>query len=133
MALKFGVLTRNARLEAVETYIGTAPTLRIRSGSPPANAGSADTGDILATITLPSNWLADASGGEKEMAGTWQDAEADAEGVAGHFRIYKNGTCEIQGTVGQTGGSEDLLLNNVNIAPGQQVTITAFKITDGNA
>jgi hypothetical protein len=132
MAVKLGVLTRNARLDAIETYIGTGPTLKIFSGAPPANCAAEDSGTLLATITLPSNWLADAASGAKALAGTWQDASADDTGVAGHFRIYKSAACEIQGTAGETGDAPDLVLDNKSINAGQQVTITAFTLTDGN-
>jgi hypothetical protein len=99
MAFQFDVATRNASLDAIETAIGTAPTLEIRSGAVPANCAAADAGTVLATLALPSDWLAAASAGAKALLGTWQDASADAAGVAGHFRIKAGGSCKIQGIV----------------------------------
>ena len=46
---------------AIETTIGTAPVLKIRSGSAPADVATADSGTVLATLTLPSDWAAAAS------------------------------------------------------------------------
>jgi ABC-type Fe2+-enterobactin transport system substrate-binding protein len=43
--------------------------LRIFSGSIPANCAAADAGTLLATITLPSDWLAAASGTTKVNTG----------------------------------------------------------------
>jgi hypothetical protein len=133
MAFQFGTAERNAALDAIETTIGTAPTLEIRSGSVPADCAAADAGAVLATLALPSDWLAAASGGSKALSGTWQDASADATGTAAHFRIKASGTCRIQGTVTATGGGGDMTLDTVSITSGQQVSITSFTITAGGA
>ena len=133
MALQLGTTARNARLDSIETTIGTSPILKIRTGAAPADCGTADSGTVLATLTLPSDWMAAASSGSKAKSGTWQDTSADATGTAGHFRIYDSGgtTCHIQGTCGI--GTGDLQLDNTSLAITQSVTITAFSITDGNA
>jgi hypothetical protein len=133
MAFQFSTAARNAALDAIETTIGTGPTLEIRSGSAPANCGTADSGTVLATMTLPSDWLAAASGGSKALAGTWQDTAADAAGTAGHFRIKAGATCHIQGTVTATGGGGDMTLDNAVLAVGQQVTISSFTLSAGGA
>lgn len=134
MALKFSVGVRNAELDAIETAIGVSAVLKIRTGAPPTNITDADTGTVLATLTLPSDWMAVAAAGAKAKSGTWEDLAADADGVAGHFRIYaSNGTTQhMQGVVSGTGGGGDMELNNVNIAVGQSVTITGFTLTAGN-
>jgi hypothetical protein len=133
MAIQLSVAVRNARLDAIETAIGTSAILRIRTLSPPADCAAADVGVVLAEMTLQSDWMAAAASGSKAKAGTWQDAAANAAGTAAHFRIYDSaGTvCGLQGTVAQ--GSGDLSLDNTNIALGQQVTINTFTLTDANA
>ena len=135
MALQFSVTVRNARLDAIETAIGTSAVMMLRSGAAPADCATANSGTVLATLNLPSDWMAAASGGTKALTGTWQDTSADAAGTAAHFRVYaSNGTTvHAQGTVTATGGGGDLTLDNVVLAAGQQVTITGFTITDGNA
>lgn len=135
MAFQFSTTVRNAVLDAIETAVGTSAVLKIRSGSVPANVGTADAGTVLATLNLPSDWLAGASGGSKALTGTWQDTSADATGTAGHFRIYASDgtTAHIQGTVTATGGGGDLTLDNTSIASGQQVTVTSFTITAGGS
>lgn len=133
MAFQFSTAARNAALDAIETTIGTAPTLEIRSGSAPANCAASDAGTLLCSITLPSDWLAAASSGSKVLAGTWQDTSADAAGTAGHFRIKAGAACHIQGTVTATGGGGDMTLDNAVLAVGQQVTITAFTLSAGGA
>jgi hypothetical protein len=135
MALQYSVTVRNAQLDAVETTVGTAPLLRIYSGSAPANCAAAASGTLLAELTLPSDWMAAASSGSKALSGTWQDASANATGTAGHWRLYDSGgtTCHAQGTVTATGGGGDMTLDNTSIASAQSVTITSFTITAGNA
>jgi hypothetical protein len=129
-AFQFSDAARNAALDAVETAAGTAPTLEIRTGAAPANCAAADSGTVLATMSLPSDWMAAASGGSKAKLGTWQDAAADATGTAGHFRIKQGATCHIQGSVTATGGGGDMTLDNTSIATGQTVTINTFTISN---
>lgn len=133
MAFQFSTSARNAALDSIETAIGVAPTLEIRSGGAPADCAAADSGTVLATMALPSDWLTAASGGSKSLSGTWQDAAADAAGTAGHFRIKQGATCHIQGSVTMTGAGGDMALDNTNIATGQQITITSFTLTAGGA
>lgn len=135
MAVQLSVAVRNARLDSIESTIGTSAILRIRSGAQPATCATADSGTVLATLNLPVDWMAAASSGSKALSGTWQDLSADATGTAGHFRIYDSGgtVCGIQGSITATGGGGDMTLDNTSIATGQQVTITSFTLTDANA
>jgi hypothetical protein len=135
MAVQLSTTVRNARLDAIETAIGTSAVLKIRTGAPPANCGTADSGTVLATLTLPSDWMAAASSGSKAKSGTWEDTSADNAGTAAHFRVYASDgtTCHLQGTVTATGNGGDMTLDNVSIGAGQAVTITGFTLTDGNA
>jgi hypothetical protein len=74
MALQLSVAVRNAMLDAIETTIGTSAVLKIRTGAAPASVATADSGTVLASLTLPSDWLAAASSGSKAKSGTWEDA-----------------------------------------------------------
>jgi hypothetical protein len=130
MTIQLGTTYRNSLLDAFETAVGTTPILTIRTGAQPANCGAANSGTVLATINLPSDWLAAAASGAKAIAnGPWQDTVADAGGTAAHFRIHDSGgtVCHMQGSVGQ--GSGDLSLDNTTIVAGQTVSITAFTLT----
>lgn len=135
MSLQFSTNTRNAMLDAIETNGGTSPILSIRTGSAPADCQTANSGTVLASMTLPSDWLAAASSGAKAKSGTWSDSSADNTGTAAHFRIHNSGgtECLMQGTVTATGGGGDMTLDNTSIASGQTVTITGFTLTAGNA
>jgi hypothetical protein len=135
MTLQYSVAVRNARLDAVESTTGTSAIMEIRTGAQPATCATADSGTVLATLNLPSDWLAAASSGTKAKSGTWQDTSADATGTAAHFRVKDSGgtTCHIQGSVTATGGGGDLTVDNVSFAARQSFTVTAFTITAGNA
>lgn len=130
MPFQFSTASVNAALDALETAIGTGAVLKIRTGAAPATVATADSGTVLATLTLPSDWLAAASNRSKVKAGTWEDASADAAGTAAHFRVYASDgtTPHIQGSVTATGGGGDMTLDNIVLAAGQAVTITAFTL-----
>lgn len=135
MTVQNSVAVRNARLDSDESAIGTAPIMTIRTGAQPADCATANSGTVLATITLPSDWMNAASGGTKTKLGTWQDASADNAGVAAHYRIHDSTgtTCHEQGSVTATGGGGDLQVDNTTFAAGQSFTITAYTKTAGNA
>lgn len=132
MALQESVAVRNARLDAIETTVGTSAKLKMFTGTVPANCAAADPAGPLCTLSLPSDWMAAASSGAKALAGSWSGT-ASASGTAISFRIYATDgtTCGMQGTVGQ--GSGDLSLDNSVIVNGQTITISTFTITGGNA
>ena len=135
MAVQLGTAVRNARLDAIETSIGTGAILTMRTGSPPANCAAANSGTVLATLTLPSDWMGGAGSGVKSLLGTWQDASADNTGTAAHWRLYASDgtTCGAQGTVTATGGGGDMTLDSTSITSGQTVTISTFTLTAANS
>lgn len=135
MALQLSVAVRNARADVVESTIGASAILRIRSGPAPADCAAADAGTVLATLTLPADWMAAASNGSKAKLGTWEDTSADASGTAAHFRIYEStgATCHLQGTVTASGGGGDLIVDNTSFAAGQAFSISGFTLNEPNA
>lgn len=128
MTVAYSETVANACLDQWESTIGTTAILRIYTGSMPASCATAASGTLLAELTLPSDWMAAASGGSKAKSGTWQDPSADDTGTAGYYRIYESTgtTCHEQGTVTATGGGGDMTLNSTSIAATQQVTITGY-------
>ncbi len=131
MALQFKTSLRDGWLDLVESSIGTTPIMTIRTGSAPATCATANSGTVLATLNLPSDWMAASSSGSKAKSGTWNDTSADNTGTAQHFRIHDSGgtNCFIQGTVTATGGGGDLTLDSVSITATQTITITSFTLS----
>jgi hypothetical protein len=137
MTLQLAVAVRNALLDAIESNTGTSAILKIYdlTAGAPADCAAAITGTVLVTMPLPSDWMNDAAGGVKTLAGTWTDTSADDSGTADFFRIFKTDgtTCQMQGTVTATSGGGDMEIDNVVIAAGQTVTVTTFSLTAPNA
>lgn len=133
--LQYSGTLRTNQVAQIETTIGAAPILTIWPGTMPANCAAANAaGPVLATLTLPSDWLAPGAAGVVAMVGTWQDLSADNPGTATHFRIHAGGTCHMQGDITTSAiGTGAMLLDNVVFAALQSFSITSFQITAGNA
>lgn len=129
--MQFSVAVRNAMLDAIETTMGPSVKLQIWTGAPPANCAAAATGTKLVEIALASDWAAAASGGSKALNGLPLLTTALANGNAGYYRYVDSAgtTCHEQGTVTATGGGGDVTVDNVAMAIGQEVQVTAFTKT----
>lgn len=130
MAQQFSTAVRNAMMDAIETTAGTSAILKIRTGAAPTNCGTADSGTVLATINLASDWAAAASGGAKALSSLpVSDTSADNTGTAAHYRLYASDgtTCHNQGTVGTSG--TDMIVDSVSFTAGQAFNITAWTWT----
>jgi hypothetical protein len=131
MTVQLSFTVRNAMLDALETAIGTGAVVKLRSGSPPANAAAADTGTVLASMTLASDWMAAAASGSKNFSSLpIEDTSADAAGTLGHYRVYASGgtTCHMQGTITVTGGGGDMTVDAVSVVVAQDIKITAWSL-----
>ncbi len=131
MAQQLGTALRDGLLDAVETLIGTAPKVEIRTGAKPSAPGDADSGTLLATFTLDSDWASAASGGSKAGTGLPKSTTGLADGVAGHYRIKNNAGSVVhyQGAI----AGEGVTIDNANIATGQTVNLTALTLAIGGA
>lgn len=131
MATQYSVAVNNARLDAIESTIGTSAKLRIYTGSAPANCAAAATGTLLIEIALPSDWMSAAASASKAKLGTWSGS-ATGTGTAGYFRILDSGATAtgLQGTAGTSG--TDMILDSASITSGQSVTINSFTINAAN-
>ena len=132
MTVQYSVAVRNNLLDSIETTTGASAKLVLYTGTQPANCATAASGSVLATLILPTDWMAAASGGTKSLLGSWTVAASGA-GIAGYYRIVDSAgtTCHEQGSVAiATGG--DLNLDNTSIAVNQNITITSKTITAGN-
>lgn len=134
MAIQLSTALRNGMIGAYETTVGTAPKLQIRTGAAPANCAAADSGTLLAELTLPSDWMTAAAAGAIAKNGAWAGTGV-AAGTAAHYRLKDSAgaTCHEQGTVTASGGGGDLTLDNPSIANAQAVTITQWDRTQGGA
>ncbi len=130
MAKQFSTTIRDAWANQLEVSVGTAARLQYFAGPQPANCAAADSGTLLMTIVLPSDWMNASAAGVKTMLGNWSGV-AIADGLIGHFRI-KNSALTItsmQGTVTITGGGGDMTVDDPNVLINQAVTVTQFTLT----
>jgi hypothetical protein len=126
MARKYSTALRDAWNSTYETTIGTAPVLELRTGAAPANCAAADSGTLLASLTLPADWQGNSASGVSAKAGTWAGT-AVANGDVGHYRLKSSGgTCHEQGTVTADGGGGDLTMNDISLEIGQPVSIDTW-------
>ena len=132
--LQFSDAVNNSQLDAIETQIGTSAILEIRTGSLPANCAASRTGTVLATLSLPSDWMSNAATHAKAKTGTWQDTSADATGTAGYFTVYASDgtTVGMQGDVTATAGGGAMTIASTSITATQPIVVTGFTLTAGN-
>ncbi|MCG7945853.1 MAG: hypothetical protein N0C84_05845 [Candidatus Thiodiazotropha taylori] len=124
--------SQQAAMDAVVDLIdggASAGTIQIRSGTQPADANSAATGTLLATLTFsdPAFGATNTSGVATASAIT-DDTSADATGTAAWARVLDSNSnvifdCDV-GTSGAT-----INLNTTSITAGGTVSITSFTMT----
>lgn len=122
---------RNALADAFAGLVDTGasdPTIQLRTGTAPASIGDAESGTLLATVTLPDPVFGSASGGTI-TANTISSVTGAATGDIGHFRVFDGdgNVVEDSESVG-TGGTE-LVVNTVTVTSGEDVEITAWTVT----
>lgn len=135
MSVQYSTSVRNAMLDAIESAIGTSAVLKIRTGAQPATCATADSGSVLVSYSLGSDWAAAASSGSKALNSVPLTTTASGTGTAEHYRIYASDgtTCHEQGSVTVTGGGGDMTIDNTSITTGQTVNVTGFTKTMGGA
>jgi hypothetical protein len=120
----------NARKNTMANALATSLNngyLRIYSGTKPANADAALSGNtLLAELRFNATAAPSAVNGLLTFNAITGDASNDASGTAAFFRAFQsNGTTvEFQGTVGV--GGEFLNLSSLTITAGGTTSVTAF-------
>lgn len=89
MALEVNDTLWHGAFDGWESTIGNNPLLRLYTGGAPAKS-AAPTGTLLASGTLPLDWLAAAASGTKALLGAWT-LTGSGTGVAGYYRIVNSG------------------------------------------
>ena len=131
MATRIADAARNAAADAVVDRIDAgagAGTLKIYTGSQPADADDAESGTLLVTITFSDPAFGAAASGSAAADTTPAlSAAAVAAGTAGWFRVEDStGANVFDGSVTATGGGGDIELDNTSIASGQTVTVSSL-------
>jgi hypothetical protein len=126
MAVRPNVNGSNAVLDdGLDHFNGGS--LQIRTGTQPGTGGATATGDLLATITLPTPAFGAASSRGRGPASNWS-ASVSASGTAGWARMEaSSGGAVVDLAVGE--GSGDLSLDDVALVEGGTVTVTGGAIS----
>jgi hypothetical protein len=129
MTIGLATLQRNAMLDAITTFAGASPLLRIYDGTRPATGGTAT--NKLAELPCSAALAAASSGGVLTFNAV-TSAAAALSGTATWFRLVKadGTTVVLDGSVATSGA--DLNLNSTAISAGATVSVTSGAITAGN-
>lgn len=126
MAMTLGAAIQGDMAEAVKVKLNVGGTFVIYSGTPPANAQTALSGNTaLATHTLSTFTR---SGGVV-TAGAIADDTIDASGAATFFRCIVSGTAELQGSVGTSGSGADAIVNSTTYTSGGTSQVISMSFT----
>jgi hypothetical protein len=123
---------RNAAADAVVDLVDAgagAGTIKIYSGAIPATGDTAESGTLLATVTLADPAFGSAAAG----VATGTDpasVNAVATGTAGWFRLEDStGANVFDGDVTATGGGGTMTLSTTSLVSGSPVDITSLTVT----
>lgn len=119
MAFAYSTALKNARLDAITTKIDAG------SAAGKLEIGTAGMATTLATVTLDDPSSTGAVGGVLTFAGFPKTVAATASGTAAEarFRDSDNNNIITGLTVGTSG--TDIIVDNTNVASGQNITINA--------
>jgi hypothetical protein len=118
-----GMLNSTGYAEA----LGTSPTLKIYSGTVPANAAATNTGTLLATLACaatPISGYSDTGTAGRATFAAIASATAVATGTASFWRRQTSGSTVVDQGSCATSGS-DLNLNTTSVTSGSTVSVTS--------
>lgn len=123
MAWAFLTATKNARLDAITTQLGTGATLKIYTSA---------YGTLLATWTWTGNAFAAASAGAMAMsAPSVNPVTPAANGVAAIARLAKaDGTTFIVSDLTVGTSATDVVVSNTTFATTAPVTLNSMSVTE---
>jgi len=119
----------NAAADAA-VALANGGALRIYSGSQPATAATAISGQtLLAELTLGNPAFGAAANGVATANSITADSSANATGTAAFFRVVSSGGTGLwDGSVGTSGA--DLNLDSVSLVSGGNVSVSSFTFTE---
>lgn len=132
MALSYITTLRNTRLADITTAVGTSGLLSIYSGTPPASANAALSGNTLcAQLALSATFAGAPSAGVLTANAITTETSANATGTVTFGRLNTSASSSVtQFTVGTSG--TDMIINTTSIVAGSQVSCSSMTITEGN-
>ena len=129
--IRFSTAALNAFLNTLNTTLGTSAKLRFYSGTKPATADAALSGNTqLAELALTTpNPFGAASSRVITAAAITTDVAADATGTCTFASfVTSGGTRVLDVTVGEAADSADITVDNKSFQVGADVAVTAFSL-----
>jgi hypothetical protein len=120
--LRYATTPRNNMMDQVRTALAGG-SIQVRSGTQPANANTAATGTLLATLTLASPAGAASSGGTFTF-GTITSGTAVATGTASWARMFQSDGTTVVGDMDVGTSGATFILDTVSIVSGGTVAAT---------
>lgn len=130
------IIAAKAALDAITALVNGGGTghLYIRTGAQPTKTTDADSGTLLATLTMSATAFGASTSATSDGLATatanaiTSDTNAAASGTAAHFRIKSGGaTVILQGNVSTS--AADLNFNTTTITAGDTIAVTSLKAT----
>lgn len=130
--VRLAAAARNSMLDAIRALLdagAAGATVKIYTGTQPANADAALSGNtLLGTLTMSDPAAPGASGGVLTFSAIAEDSSADATGTATWARVAdSNGNTVFDCDAGTSGTT--LILNTASIVTGGPVRITSGSLT----
>lgn len=129
--LQYSNGTRDAQQQGLITYAGSGAIIHLYTGTQPANANTALSGNtLLVSLVISGSFGTDSNG--TLTLGSVTSGTAVATGTATFFQITKsdNTTVVMNGSVGTS--NADMVLNTTTINSGETVSITSGTIIRNN-
>ena len=128
--IRFSTAALNAFLDTLNATLGTSSLLRFYSGTKPANADTALSGNTkLAELALSATEFQAASGRSATANSISTDISADATGTCTFASFVKSdGTRVLDVTVGEAADSADITVDNKSFQTGADIAVTAFSL-----
>jgi hypothetical protein len=127
---------KNAVMDGGWDGAWTDPVIEVRDGTQPNDPDSADTGNLLGLITLPTtDYFSAAADGVISANGSWS-GEAYSTGTPTWFRMmeaadigtYSTTAIRLDGSLGGPGSLADIELDNATITASDTLAFTSFDI-----
>lgn len=129
MAAGYVPTLRNARLDAITTFIGASGKMRIYSGTRPATAGAITV--LLVELTLNAVFAPGAAAGVL-TANAITSGVAVATGTASWARLFKADGTTICIDLGVATSGMEVTIGTTAIVSGATVSCSSLVITSGN-